>query len=1002
VDPAQRKRIHDDLKGVVRGELLFDELTRILYSTDASLFEVMPAGVVVPRDEEDVQALVRFAGENALPLVPRGAGTGLAGESLGGGIVVDFSVHFRAILDVGSDTIRVQPGVTRREVQDALARIGRRFAPDPVSEECTVGGMLARNASGARAGRLGTTRDHVQSLRAVLDSGDVATVGRVPRWPSPAAPDERLQDVVSSTVTLLEQNAALIQASRPRVALDRCGYALHDVLTPGELDLARLLVGSEGTLALFTEATLRTVPLPGGRSMVLFGFARLDAALRAARLALPSGSLSPVQGTASGPTTCDILDRRLLRLARNDARLADLVPEQAEAVLLVEYEADSPAEAGRLAQDLVERLALHQRLALLARVARDEAECRRFWQMRDTGFPGLHALRVAAGPLLIVEDVALPTEQLPAYLPRVQDVLRRQETTASFLINAGTGQVHMRPFLDLQDARDTSKLWTLADEVYSLVLEMGGTISAQHGTGLARMPWVGRQHGALAPVLRELKAIFDPRYLFNPGKVVAPPSEPIVWPLRRRGKAASPQDGPLRLRDYEPHLSWPQGHPALEALACNGCGDCRLRSLAPGQSGDATPPRRMCPIFRATSAEAATPRAKANLMRALLQPDADPTLLPSDQVREVAELCVNCKMCASECPSQVQIPRLMLEARAANVARHGLDRGDWVLARTESFAWLGSALAPVVNALARNPVARWVLEKVLGVSRRRRLPTFAADSFLRRARQRGWTRKPRSARPRVAYFVDVFANYNDPSIAEAVVAVLHHNGIEVHVPPGQVGCGMAPLAYGDVDTAREMVQHNLHLLADLAREGFPILCSEPTAALMLRHDALTLFDDADAHVVAGQVVELTAYLWDLHQQGLLRTDFKPLQATIGHHVPCHLKALGRPPAGAALLGLIPGVRARTIDVSCSGMAGTFGFKSDRYAVSLEAGSPMLAELSRPGYLFGATECSACRLQMEDGTGKRTLHPAQYLALAYDLMPEMADRLRQPVGRWVLS
>ena len=254
----------------------------------------------------------------------------------------------------------------------------------------------------------------------------------------------------------------------------------------------------------------------------------------------------------------------------------------------------------------------------------------------------------------------------------------------------------------------------------------------------------------------------------------------------------------------------------------------------------------------------------------------------------------------------------------------------------------------------------------------------------------------------MAYFVDVFANYNDPLIAEAVVAVLHHNGIEVYVPPGQIGCGMAALAYGDVDTARETMQHNLRILAELAREGFPILCSEPTAALMFRQDALSLIDDPDARLVAGQVVELTAYLWDLHQQGLLRTDFSPLEASIGHHVPCHLKALHRPPVGPALLGLIPGVRVETIDVSCSGMAGTFGFKSGRYALSLKAGEPMLAELGRPAHLFGSTECSACRLQMEDGASKRTLHPAQYLALAYGLMPRLLDRLREPIGKWVLQ
>jgi Fe-S oxidoreductase len=534
------------------------------------------------------------------------------------------------------------------------------------------------------------------------------------------------------------------------------------------------------------------------------------------------------------------------------------------------------------------------------------------------------------------------------------------------------------------------------------VWQAGGTISAQHGTGLARMPWVGRQYGPLAAVFKELKGIFDPGYIFNPGKVVAPPTQPLAWPLRQRGQPASGGDRPatgtgrgavpLVLRDYQPELSWPGGSPGPEALACNGCGECRTDAVG----------LRMCPIFRALPAEAATPRAKANLMRHLLQPETDPALLASDAAREVADLCVNCKMCALECPSRVNIPRLMLEAKAANVARHGLDRIDWVLARLENFASVGSALAPVVNALFANPVARWLLERFFGISRKRRLPMFAARNFLRTARRRGWTRKPRSARPRVAYFVDVFANYNDPQIAEAVVAVLHHNGIEVYVPPGQIACGMAPLTYGDVETAREKVQHNLHILAELAREGFPIVCSEPTAALMLRHDALGLVDDSDAELVAAQVVEFTAYLYDLHQQGLLRTDFRPLDASLGHHVPCHLKALGRPAAAPALLSLIPGVRVGTIDVSCSGMAGTFGFRSDRYDLSMAAGRPMLTELARPAYLFGSTECGACRLQMEDGTGKRTLHPAQYLALAYGLMPELTSRLKEPIGEWVLQ
>jgi FAD/FMN-containing dehydrogenase/Fe-S oxidoreductase len=979
VDPTPRKRLQD-LKGIVRGELLFDDIARALYSTDASPFEVAPAGVVVPRDEADLQALVRYAAENGLALVSRGAGTGLTGAVLGAGLVVDLSRHFREVLEVGAETVRVQAGVNLRALRQVLAAAGRRWAPDPAAEEASVGGMLASNASGPRARAVGTARDHVASMRVVLDSGDVAEVARHGRWPAAEAPHGRLEDIVSATATLLEHHRDLIAACRAGVALDRCGYALHGALDNDELDLTRLLVGSEGTLALITEATLHTRPLPGGQAGALLAFARMEAALRGAQSVL-----------VSGPVACELVDRRLLRLARGDPAVAELVPEHAEAALLVEHEADSPEEARRLAEGVVDRLARRERLAVFGRVACGPAELERLRLVRDRALPELYVLRGAAQPVAVVEDVAVPPEQLSAYLPRVQDVLRRQEVTAAFLIDATSGQVQMRPFLDLQRPADAGKLWALADEVHALVLQLGGTISARHGTGLARMPWVARQVGPLIPVLRELKAIFDPRYLFNPGKVIPPPDAPPTWPLRQRGALA---EGEVRLslRQPEVNLSWLPGDLPAEAQGCNGCGACRTEVA----------PARMCPIFRATHDEAATPRAKANLMRFLLQPEADPRLLASDEAREVADLCVNCKMCASECPARVDVPKMMLELKAANVARHGLARGDWVLARSGSLARLGSAFAPVANVLLANPLARWLLERLFGVSRRRRLPRFSPRSFLRQARQRGWTRRPRSARPRVAYFVDVYANYNDPLIAESVVAVLHHNGHEVYVPEGQVSCGMAPLTYGDVEGARETVQRNLRVLADLAREGFPILCSEPTAALMLRHDALDLLDDADARLVAAQTVEFTAFLWDLHQQGLLRTDFHPLEARIGHHVPCHLKALGRPAVGPALLSLVPGLEVRTIDVSCSGMAGTFGFRSDAYETSLQAGRPMLEELARPCHLFGSTECSACRLQMEDGTGKRTLHPAQYLALAYGLVPRVLDRLREPIGQWVLQ
>ena len=776
----------------------------------------------------------------------------------------------------------------------------------------------------------------------------------------------------------MDQNATLIRTAGPRIPFDRCGYSLGGVLQDNVVDMARLLVGSEGTLALFTEATLRTIPLPGGKAMLLVGFASLDGSLQAVQLTLPSR-----------PSACELIDRRLLSLARTSeaAKVAALVPPQAEAVLLVEYEADTPGEARNAVLELADRLYRHERLALEAVPAFEHDAIDRLWQLREVALPTLYSLRGGAQPLAFVEDVAVPLDNLHRYLHGVQEVLKQHETTASFLIHAGAGQVHTRPFIDLDRPEDIARLTAIAEAIHTLAIDLGGTVSTQHGTGLARTPWVARQYGPLFPVFRQLKAIFDPHGIFNPGKIVGPDPQLPPWPLRT---GLPPEAEPPNR-----YLRWQAGDIAKETGSCNGCGHCRLDD----------PAQRMCPIFHATRSEAASPRAKANLFRHVLQEKGDPRLLSSDEVRAVADLCVNCRMCRRECPAHVDVPKLMLEAKAANVAEHGLDRKDWVLARIETFAHYGSAFAPLVNHLLASPSCRWLLEKVLSVSRERRLPRLAARPFLRRARRRGWSRKPRSGRPRVAYFVDVYANFIDPQIAEAVVAVLHHNGFEVYVPPEQCGCGMAALAQGDVESAREAAEHNLRLLGEAAREGFTILCSEPTAALMLRHDYLDLIDDPDAKLVAAQTVEFTTFLWDLHQQGRLRTDFRPLDLSLGHHVPCHLKALqhgtGAALPGPALLSLIPGLRVHTIDVSCSGMAGTFGLRAENYRTSLDAGRRMLEELRRPRVLFGSTECGTCRVQMEDGAGKRTLHPAQYLALAYGLLPAAARRLDEPLRQLVL-
>jgi Fe-S oxidoreductase len=794
---------------------------------------------------------------------------------------------------------------------------------------------------------------------------------------------------------LLRAHRDLIHSAQPKTPFNRCGYLVEGVYADGAVNLPRLLVGSEGTLAIFTEATLRTVPLPEGRSVVLFSCASLEAALRAVHLAAPLS-----------PTACDLLERRLVSLTRSASPMAEqMVPANAEALVLIEFEAPRPAEAQLLSRKLIEQVHCKERLTLRFQTASDPAGVSELWQMRESALPSLYGLGRGARPVAFVEDVGVPPELLGQFLTRVQELLQVHEMTASYLVHAAAGQVHIRPFLDLSDSHDTARLHALADALYTLVLEFGGTISTQHGTGLARTPWVARQYGPLVSVFRALKSIWDPKHLLNPGKIVTHEHTGPLEKLRRRLLVNSDSSPDPRV----PLLVWNPSEIGTQVESCNGCGHCRLETSA----------QRMCPLFHVTHSEHASPRAKANLLRRVLT-DPDPKRVTAADVRAVAELCINCKMCASECPARVNIPKLMLETKAAHFDEHGLDRSDWVLARMEGFARIGSRFAMLINPMLENRIARWLVERIFGVSRKRRMPPFAWRSFLEIAQERGWTKREAKekvsailqdapsidfpaapatasiASKRVAYFVDVFANYNDPSIAEATVAVLKHNGIDVHVPPLQWGCGVAPLAKGDVETAREYAQQNLRVLAELARDGWQIVCSEPTAALMLSHDYLDLLDDPDAAVVGENTIELTTFLWSLHERGELRTDFSPIPIGLGHHVPCHVKALRKPPRGPALLELIPQLRVHTIDVSCSGMAGVYGLERDNYQASLEAGAPMFAELSRPRVLLGSSECSACRMQMEEGTGKRAFHPVQYLALAYGLMPELAHRLRKPL------
>jgi anaerobic glycerol-3-phosphate dehydrogenase C subunit len=440
--------------------------------------------------------------------------------------------------------------------------------------------------------------------------------------------------------------------------------------------------------------------------------------------------------------------------------------------------------------------------------------------------------------------------------------------------------------------------------------------------------------------------------------------------------------GPPLRNLVELQLDWKPERVYEAVSACNRCGECRTQM----------PGYRMCPLFRIAPSEEASPRAKANLIRGVLTGTLNLELLTSDEFKEIADLCVHCHACRLECPANVDIPRLMRESKAAYVAANGLSLADWAMTHLDVLGALASRFAPLANAALGNRQMRWLLEKSLGIAQGRKLPRVTSRSFLRRAARRRLTRPSRRSGQKVVYFVDVYANFFDPQLAEAMVAVLEHNGIAVYVPADQKQAGMPSIACGAAEHARQLAARNVALLAESVRQGYHIVATEPAAALCLTHEYPQMLDDDDARLVAAHSSEACTYLWNLHTRGQLQLDLRPLNMVLGYHTPCHLRALRVGSPGEELLGLIPGLQLRHIETGCSGMAGTFGLLHKNYRNSLRAGWKLISRLRDPGLHAGVTECSTCKTQMEQGTTKPTLHPIKLLALSYGLMPEVARLL----------
>ncbi len=1013
-----RQRIAEDLSDLLEGEIHTDEVTCALYATDASIHEIMPVAVVQPRTAADVEALSAWASDNEVPVIPRGAGTGLAGGALGRGIVVDFSRHMHKVIEVGPDFVRVEPGVVHADLNRILRNQGRCVIPSTSrSASTTIGGMLAVDAAGAHAFRVGSMRDHVMEVECVLMGGqrilftnqEPVQLRFVIREPAavrqePSAlrdsgemflppvrnetlavsrllPMSRRDDILERLTSLLDSAAEDIRSLQPMMLRNACGYMLRGVRKSDSLDVARLLSGSEGTLGIFTEIKLHTMPIPEHRILSAMMFGSMDDALRAVQLLLDLD-----------PSACDLLDRRLLSLAQeSDPRWEEVVYTGAEAGLFLEFTGSNESEIYERLIDAGEVLTRAEIRHVVTETATSPEMVDSLWKLPQAATLLLARLKGVSQPIPIVEDIAVPPAEISRFMTLAQKTFQRHEVTATLFAHAATGQLHLRPLLPFPVAGTASRMEALARDLYHHVRTVGGTITGQNGDGLSRTAFIRSQYGRLYRVFQNVKDIFDPQRLLNPDKIISDDGGLTVRHLRKI--EASPltrgaEDAAGLLPILE--LNWTADEAMQKAAHCDGCGECRSTSDS----------LRMCPFFRQQPGEDASPRSKANLIRRALSDGNSDELFTHEEIHELASSCFNCRQCQLECPSMVDIPHLMLEARAQYVRANGLSRSEWLLSRIHTYSRLASRFAPLTNRLLGRRFVRRLLERTLGIAEQRRLPRFARQTFLNSSlvRRECSDGRPGGDQPTVVYFVDHFANYHDTRLAHAFFRIMQHHGFRVFVPRGQTISGMSMLSVGDTEAAREVAETNLRELGGPAREGFPVLCTEPSAALCLSQEYPLLLDHPDASIVADQTQDIGTFLKQLHSTGKLRTDFQELKLRLLYHTPCHVKALGSDRGLLDLLRLIPGVTVDVVDRGCTGMAGSYGVAAENFDTSMAIGAALIEEMRTVQVNAGTTDCSTCRMQMEQGVDYPTVHPLKILAWAWGLMPEISQEMEsRPSG-----
>jgi FAD/FMN-containing dehydrogenase/Fe-S oxidoreductase len=961
------RELEHELRKVIRGDVRFDRTSRLLYATDASMYQVEPIGVVIPREVGDVQAAVEVARTFGAPLLPRGGGTSLTGQTVNHAVVLDCSAHLNRVLEVNTEErwARVGPGLVQDELNHHVRPLGLLFGPDTsTSNRATLGGMIGNNSGGSHSIAYGLTVDHVLEITTLLADGTRVVFGELTadEFAAKCRLSGREGDIYRAVARIREMYADEIRARYPSHWRRVAGYNLNELVgvsvkpgslagggngAPRPLSMARLLVGSEGTLVTVLEAKVRLMPRPRATALDVIHFAEMQEALEASQAILESG-----------PYAVELTDKMILDLARENIeqrQRAAFIQGDPAAILMVEYAGDSEAEV-RAKVDALEARRRHERFGYAAHITYDGAAQQSIWKLRKAGLGLLLGMKGDRKPIAFVEDTAVEPRHLAKFVARFREIFARHDTEGAYYGHCSVGCLHIRPVINLKTARGLEQVRAIADEINDLVLEFGGTISSEHGDGRARSPFLERMYGpTLMGAFRELKQAFDPDNRMNPGNLVQSPG---ITEHMRYGAQYTTWQPSTRL-DFGD-----QGGFAAAVEMCNGVGVCRK-----------TLEGTMCPSYMATRDEEHSTRGRANALRAVLSGQVPAREFTGRRLYEVMDLCLECKGCKAECPSNVDMAKLKYEFLHHYYQANGLPLRNRLFGHIARVNALGAAMPGLVNWLSRLAPSRWLLETVAGIDRRRPLPPLAAQTF-----HHWFTHRPTpgpGSRGDVVLFHDTFVTYNAPEIGQAAVGVLEAAGYRVLLVDRKC-CGRPLISKGLLDRAREHAAWNVARLAPQVRRGVAVVGLEPSCLLTLRDEWVDLLRTDEARAVARQSFLLEEFLARERGRGL-ELAFKGRGRKALLHGHCHQKALvGTAPTVSALRWA--GLEVSEVDSGCCGMAGSFGFEREHYDISVGLGNRRLAPAVKaaPADVEIVAPGISCRQQIEHLTGRRAKHPAQVL------------------------